>query len=333
MLRRHCCLPLLSALALWTTACFGEYVPAQAGSSGASGTDTDLPTNSTAAASTGASSSSSGGAPLCEHADILILTDVSVSMAPFATGIFNVILALGAQFEATLADVGSYRIGVAFNAPPVINATAFGVPEEAEQCTRLGSLVRGQDPCVEEFGSRPYLTEQDELGGGITCIASGFFGGGLPPEYERPRILDSLVEILEAEDDPELSVCNAGFHQAPDPLFIIVIADAEDESDLSVVEATARAIGSQGTSLRNVGIFVIGADGNGCPDDLQEACGADPVCRLQEFIVSGFNNANLDSNVRRFNICRSLEDDPADVAADLLVQLSAVLFQVCGRAE
>lgn len=323
--------PLLGASMLFVSACFGEYAPATDPPQGTDVSTTAATTSTTSGGSTESSSSSTGEAPLCDHVDIVILTDVSISMAPFANGILNVILAMGTMIDATLADFGTYRLALAFNAPPLVNEGAFSLPQDGKQCTQLGALVRGQDACVEEFDSRPYLTEADDLGPALTCLAQGVISGGLNAAYERPQIFDTLLAILEVDDDPTLAACNEGFHQAPDPLVVIVIADADDQSDATVLDAVTRALASQGgESLENVGVFVIGADGSGCPSDTPNACGALPACRVQEFADRGFSNVGLPDNVRRFNICRSLEENSADVAAALLAQLSAVLVSVCG---
>jgi len=321
--RRISC--LFGASALLCSGCFGRYAPAD--------TDTEAGSavsSSTAVSSTG-SSSSTGDADVCEHLDILILTDVSVSMAPFAAGIVNVLLALGTRIEDTFGGVGGYRLALTYNVPPVVNEGAYSVPPEGEQCTQLGALVRGQDDCVEAFEGRPYLTDADDLGAGLSCLAAGLVGGQWDESYETPRTLDAIVSVLEAEGQPATAACNEGFHRSPDPLLIIVIVDSEDESEASVLEAVTDAVATQGTSLENVGIFVIGADASGCPDQdiLENECGALPSCRVQEFIDRGFNNVSLGGNVRRFNICRSLEDDSAAVADDLLEQISAVVLNLC----
>ncbi len=324
---------LLGATMLFVPSCFGEYVPATEASQTTGGpTTTTTMTSSTTTSGASTTSSESSAAPLlCEHVDILILTDVSLSMAPFANGIVNVLLALGTMIETTLADVGTYRLGLAYNAPPISNEGAFSVPEGTNQCTQLGALVRGQDDCVEAFDSRPYVNEGDDLGSGLTCLAQAVISGEFNPAYERPQTLDSLLALLEVDDDPVLTACNEGFHQAPDPLVVILIVDADDESDASVLEAVTRAVATQGSpSLRKVGVFVVGADASGCPSTAQNECGARPACRVQEFLDRGFTNVGLPGNVRRFNICRSLEENSADVASSLLAQLSAVLVEVCG---
>lgn len=256
-------------------------------------------------------------------------------MAPFASGIVEVLFALGPRIEQTLAEVGTYRFALAYNAPPIVNQGAYSVPGDGGGCTQLGALVRGQDACVEAFDERPFLTEEDDLGGGITCLAQGLLSGQVSATYERPQILDTLLALLGADDDPALEACNEGFHQSPDPMVVILIADADDESDGTVFNAVAEAIGTQeGPSLKDVGLFVIGTDASGCPDpavDEGNDCGAEPACRVQEFIDIGFVNPALERNVRRFNICRTLDKDTADVAEALLVQLTAVIAQVCSQ--
>ncbi|MGH1346513.1 MAG: hypothetical protein ACRBN8_33410 [Nannocystales bacterium] len=312
---------------LFASGCFGDYAPAEEGSQ-STATPTSGGSSTTNLAGTDASSS--GSPLLCEHVDLLILTDVSVSMAPFANGIVDVLLALGPEIEDTLAGVGTYRLALAYNAPPIVNQGAFSVPDEGEGCTQIGALVRGQDSCVEAFDGRPFLTDADDLGSGLTCLAEGVISGGVDAAYERPRILDSMLAILEADEDPALAACNEGFHQSPDPLVVIVIADADDESDATVLEAVTRAVSTQDTaSLRNIGVFVIGADASQCPSEADNECGAQPACRVQEFVDRGLINTGLEGNVRRFNICRSLEDNVADVAASLLDQLSAVVVEAC----
>lgn len=328
MLTSRRSLPLLGATMLFASGCFGEYTPSLEATESSTGA---MNGTSSSGSSTSSSSSSTGEPLLCDHVNILILTDVSVSMAPFASGIVNVLLALGAQIEETLASVGTYRLALAFNSPPIVNAGAYFVPEGGEGCEQVGALIRGQDACVEEFDRRPFLTESDDLGGGLTCLAEGVLAVGLNPAYERPRILDTLLAILGATDEPALSVCNEGFHESPDPLVVIVIADAEDESDVSVIEAVTRAVGTQqGPNLKKIGVLVVGEDTSACPDDAGSDCAAEPACRVQEFIDSGFSGP-LEGNVRRFSICRSLEENnSAEVAADLLDQLRPVLVSVCG---
>jgi len=317
-------LPLVGAVMLCASACFGEYVPDEASQS------TTLPTTGSSSAESSVASSS--GEPLsCDHVDLLILTDVSVSMAPFANGIVDVLLALGTEIEESLAGVGTYRIALAYNAPPIVNQGAFSVPDGGEGCTQVGALVRGRDACVEEFGGRPFLTEGDDLGSGLTCLADGVISGNLNAAYERPRILDTMLAVLGADEDPTLAACNEGFYEAPAPLVVIVVADADDESDATVLEAVTQAVATQDTpNLRSIGVFVIGADASQCPTEDENECGAEPACRVQEFIDRGFINTGLEGNVRRFNICRSLEEDIADVAGALLTQLSAVVVEVCG---
>lgn len=331
-IRRH--LPPLGAAMLLVSGCFGDYVPARDASqtTGASTTTTTTTGGGSLDSSAVSSSSSSGGPALCEHLDLLILTDVSLSMAPFATGIINVLVALGTLVESTFAEFGTYRVGMVFNAPPVLNENAFSVPDGGEGCTQLGALVRGQGACIQDFDERPYLTEQDALGPGLTCLSEGLLMGNVNVAYEQPRILDALLAVLGADNDPAREICNEGFYESSDPLVVIVIADAEDESDASVLEAVTRAIGTQpGTSLRNIGVFVIGEDTAMCPEDVESECVAEPACKLQEFLDSGFSGP-LEGNVRRFSICRSQEDDPAAVAQSLLDQLTPVIAQVCSQA-
>ncbi len=314
----------------FATGCFGEYEPPAA--------DTELPTSSAAEASVGSStevgpgdgssSSTSSGAPICEQLDILIVTDVSLSMAPFATGIINVLLALGTRIEDTLGGVGTYNLALSYNVPPNVNEGAFEVPPDGEGCTQLGALVRGQDACVEEFDGRPFLTEMDDLGAGLTCLAGGLIGGQWNAIYETPRTLDSIVAFLE--NDTSVAACNAGYHQSPDPLLIILIVDSEDESESTVLQAVTAAVATQGTSLESIGVFTIAADASMCPDEEENECGALPACRVQEFLDSGFSNVGLGDNLRRFNICRSLEMDSAAVADDLLEQMSGVIVNLCG---
>lgn len=325
-------LPTFGAMLLAVSGCFGEYTPASEASQ-----STDLPTTTTTTSgtslgtSTEGSSTSSSAPSLCDHLDLLILTDVSISMAPFATGIVNVLISLGTMVEATFAEVGTYRVGMAFNAPPILNQNAFSVPAGGEGCTQLGALVRGQGECVQDFDERPYLTENDDLGSGLTCLSEGLLMGNFNIAYERPRILDTLLAVLGADNDRAREICNEGFYESSDPLVVIVIADAEDESDASVLEAVTRAIGTQpGTSLRNIGVFVIGEDTAMCPDDVESECVAEPACKLKEFTDSGFSGP-LEANVRRFSICRSQEKDFADVAESLLEQLTPVIAQVCDQ--
>lgn len=326
---------------LFASACFGEYAPSQEASQSTAvatttttttAVATTTTTGGTSVGSSTASTSSSSGEPLlCEHLNILILTDVSVSMLPFANGIANILIALGGQIGETLDDVGTYRLALAFNAPPLVNEGAFSLPGGGAGCTQVGALVRGQDDCVLDFDERPYLTEEDDLGAGLTCLSTGVTAAGFNLAYERPRIFDTLLAILGAHDDAALAICNEGFHESPDPLVVILIADADDESDGTVLEAVSGAIGTQpGSSLKNIGLFVIGEDASECPMDAGEDCVAEPACRVQDFIDRGFNNAGVGDNVRRFNICLSLNDETADVAASLLTQLTAVLDQVCG---
>lgn len=326
--RRIC--SVAAALALSASGCFGALSSEPLETDGSTGLASGGPASTGASTLTGADSST--GAPLvCEHLDILILTDVSLSMATFANGIINVLLALGTRIEETFEGVGSYNIALGYNVPPVVNEQAFEVPPSGEGCTQLGALVRGIDACVEDFDGRPYLTNEDDLGAGLTCIGGGLIGTQWDASYETPRTLDSIVALLEGDDDPALSACNEGFHESPDPLLIIVIVDEEDESETTVLEAVTSAVATQGTSLESVGVFLIGADASGCPDDEPNVCGARPVCRVQEFIDRGFNNVGLGDNVRRFNICRSLERDSAAVADDLLVQITAVVQNLCAR--
>lgn len=289
------------------------------------------PTSSGGAVVSTSGDVSTGGPPVCEHLDILIITDVSLSMATFANGIINVLLALGTRIEETFDGVASYNIALAYNVAPFVNQQAFEVPMDGEGCTQLGALVRGIDACVEEFDGRPYLTNDDDLGAGLSCLGGGLIDTQWDESYETPRTLDSLVALLEGEDDPALSACNEGFHRSPDPLLIILIVDEEDESETSVLEAVTSAVATRGTSLESVGVFLIGADASGCPDDEPNGCGAYPVCRVQEFLDRGFNNVGLGDNVRRFNICRSQERDSASVADALLVQMTATLQNICTR--
>ena len=290
-----------------------------------------MPSGGAVESSSGQGDTSTGEPLVCEHLDILVLTDVSLSMAPFANGIINVLLALGTRIEETFEGVGSYNIALGYNVAPVVNEQAFEVPAAGEGCTQLGALVRGIDACVEDFDGRPYLTDEDNLGAGLTCLGGGLIGAQWDASYETPRTLDSIVALLEAEDDPVVSVCNEGFHQSPDPLLIILIVDEEDESEATVLEAVTSAVATQGTSLESVGLFLIGADASACPDDQPNACGAHPVCRVQEFVDRGFNNVGLGDNFGRFNICRSLERDSAEVADDLIVQITAVVQDLCAR--
>lgn len=321
------------ALALSVSGCFGALAdaPADTDTSTSVASTGVVPTGGASVTSSGVDASSSGEPLVCEHLDILVLTDVSLSMAPFANGIINVLLALGTRIEETFEGVGSYNLALGYNVPPVVNEQAFEVPADGEGCTQLGALVRGIDTCVEDFGGRPYLTNEDDLGAGLTCLGGGLIGGQWDASYETPRTLDSVVALLEGEDDPALSACNAGFHRSPDPLLIILIVDDEDASETSVLQAVTSAVATQGTSLENLGLFLIGADASGCPDDEPNACGALPACRVQEFIDRGFNNVGLGDNVRRFNICRSLERDSAAVADDLLDQITAVVDNVCAQ--
>lgn len=322
---------LLSAGVLLASGCFGEYAPGAVETDVASGSTASAASTTTDVTSTtgevASSSSSTGPAPVCEHLDILFLTDVSVSMAPFAQGIINVILALGTRVDETFGGVGSFNLAFAYNAPPNVNEQAVEVPPNGEGCTQLGALVRGVDDCVYDYDGRPYLTEGDDLGAGMTCLAGGLIAGQWSPLYETPQTLDTIVAFLEGEST--LSACNAGFHTPPNPLLIILIVDSEDESQASVIQAVTAAVAARGTSLESVGLFVIGADASGCPDDQPNACNALPACRVQEFIQAGFTNVGLSDNVRRFNICRALEEDAADVADDLLGQLSAVISGLC----
>ncbi len=317
-----------AALTLLASGCFGK-LPSEPLETDASTASTSSGTGSSVASTSNGADSSTGAPLVCEHLDVLFLTDVSLSMAPFANGIINVLLALGTRIEETFDGVRSYNIALGYNVPPVVNEQAFDVPSGGEGCTQLGALVRGIDACVEEFDGRPYLTHEDDLGAGLTCIGGGLIGTQWDPSYETPRTLDSIVALLEGEGDPTLSVCNDGFHESPDPLLIIVIVDEEDESETTVLEAVTSAVATQGTSLESVGVFLIGADASGCPDDEPNACGAHPVCRVQEFIDRGFNNVGLGKNVRRFNICRSLERDSAAVADDLVEQITALVRNLC----
>ena len=321
--------PSLGVFVLLASGCFGGYVPAGETDLGTSSTSVQASTSADASSTTadGSSTSSTGTTPVCDHLDILFITDVSVSMAPFAQGIINVLLALGTRVEETFGGVGTYNLAFAYNAPPAVNDQALEVPPDGDGCTQLGALVRGIDDCVYDFDGRPYLTDEDDLGAGMTCLAGGLISGQWSPLYETPQTLDTIVAFLEGEYT--LSVCNAGFHTSPGPLLIILIVDDEDESQSSVLQAVTTAVATQGTSLEPVGLFVIGADTADCPESLPNACNAKPACRVGEFIDRGYTNVGLGDNVRRFNICRSLETDSSAVADDFIAQISAVISGVC----
>ncbi|MCR9164927.1 MAG: hypothetical protein ACE37F_30710 [Nannocystaceae bacterium] len=319
-----------AAVALSVSGCFGALPPEATATDASSTTGAVDAVTSTGLVAASSDGDSSSGAPLvCEHLDILVLTDVSGSMAPLAGGIINVLLAIGTRIEEAFEGVGTFNIALGYNVAPVVNQQAYEIPAGGEGCTQLGALVRGVDECAEDFELRPYLTDDDDLGAGLTCLGGGLISAQWDPSYETPRTLDSIVALLEAEDDPALTACNEDFHRSPDPLLIVLIIDAEDESEASVLEAVTSAVATQGTSLENVGLFLIGADASGCPDDDPNACDAHPSCRVQEFIDRGFTNVGLGENVRRFNICRSLERDSAAVADDLLVQMTAVVQNIC----
>lgn len=329
-LRRSIC-ALACASSLLGAGCFGELgAESTTETEGSSG----LATTSTGLQTSGELSSSSSGGSVCEHLDILVITDVSLSMAPFAQGIVELFIAMGARLDETFEGLQSYNIALTYNVAPVVNELAFEVPAEGDGCTQLGALVRGIDECVEEFDGRPYLTKKDQLGTGLECIA-----GGLSSHYdlshERPRALDSVVAFLESGRDDALSACNAGFHDPSDPLLIVLIVDSDDESDLSPLEAATSAIGAEGSSLENIGVFLIGADASNCPDEEANECGAEPACQVQEFLDIGFNNASLGANLRRFNLCRAHDErgdaDVAAVADDLIAQMSAVFPALCAE--
>ncbi len=266
-------------------------------------------------------------------------------MAPYSVGILETIFALGAGIEGVLAEVGDYHFGITFNSSPLDNQDAYALPRspDTDRCTELGALIRGQDECAATFEGRAYITAADELGAGLSCLAGPLTSVSLAYPHEEQRTLDTLVAVLESALRPALAVCNEGFHAAGDPLIVVIIVDDVDLSTTSVIEAVGDSIASQGTSLRNVGVLLIGADPSSCTDGggtggttegssstgSEPACEAVPSCRVHDFIRSGFPGSLIDDNVRQSNICRTLEDDTAAVAAEVEQHLVELIATVC----
>ncbi len=273
-------------------------------------------------------------------------------MAPYASGVLDAVFALGPAFEEVLADVGDYHFGITFNSPPLVNTDAYMLPPDpvTDSCTELGALVRGQSDCVDEFEGRPYLTSADELGSGLLCLSGQLPSGMLLFEHEEQRTLDTLVAILESDDDPALSACNEGFHERGDPLIVVVIIDDLDLSMTDVTVAVARAIASQGGgTLDNVGIILIGADPAECEGDsgtgttttgdgtsssstgsAEPSCDATPSCRVHEFLVSAFPGELYENNIRQTNICNAIDAETSGVAGGVEQQFIDLFAAVCG---
>jgi len=265
--------------------------------------------------------------------DILVVFDVSASMAPYTDGIQNAVIALGAADQTIFDQVAGYHAGFTLNAPVALNADAPA--PDGQTCTQLGALVRPRESCSAEVMGRPYLTEEDNVILSLGCLAAPITGAPLPMEYEDPLTLAALEAILRSDADPALSTCNEGFHRPGDPLLVVLVIDDEDASGGSISSYIPGVVASQGSdNLANMGVLLIGADDASCDDGGggttgDPGCDAIPSCRVGAFLESIF--AGLpDDHVRRMNLCRALDDDPGEIAADIDQHLTDLYAVICG---
>jgi hypothetical protein len=290
-------------------------------------------TGSTAGLSTGSSSGTSSGTsesesesetvsstgmvtPPCEELDLLVIIDQSMSMEVYEDKVIAASLELFTVLQESLSKIPSYHIGFTF---------ASEVMHNEVECQGVGSLLRRSplEDCSELYmGGRPYVTEQDEFGPAMLCLASA--GSLNVIEEQNARPAETILNVSSPEANMK-GGCNEGFFRPEAAFAIALVTDVDDDLDGSVL-----MYGSLGEPYdwyskiweRNefvaerVGIGVISAPALEDPE-----CDAGAAPRLHEFL----DLFNLENTVR-VNIC----DDEQQIADQFGAGLEALLTNTCG---
>lgn len=341
-------LAIAAALTVPLAGCFGTYQPLMDDETGSTSTGdssggADVPSSTTAGSdsSSGAADESSsdtttgapvrdttGGPDACDHIDVLVVVDMSSSMADYLNG--GLLQGLFAVTDAgldTLDSIGSYHIGLTTNGGLPSNAMSSTLPD-AEDCTEVGSLIRPlTESCEGAVGEHPFIDETSNLVPAFTCLIQGALGD--VSAAEEHRTIDAIGNALSADANAEGS-CNAGFHADDDPLLIIVASDGED---LSMMDPQQIAGPFQSGTPRQVTVAVFGGPVCECerPEPREcnaEGCAAAPPCRVQEVTNLLFASIDPDEQTRFTELCST----PDEIEAGLEFALNDLAALACEGA-
>ncbi|MEM6990494.1 MAG: hypothetical protein AAF721_08355 [Myxococcota bacterium] len=348
---------LAPALLVALGGCFGEFVPpaaADATSTVADSSDADSGSSTTGSATTtgiaGSSESTDGGpaplrlpsSPSC-HLDILFVIDFSASMGAYEAVLFEAVFGLVGRFPTLLGELGSYHVGITTNSSVPWNDSAFfPAGEEPLDCTGVGSLSRPPDEaCYDLLEGNPYIGKNTDLGAALSCTAMAVDPGGRALEPADPV---AAIRSAISSDMNEDGHCNAGFHDPADPLVVVLVTDADDDtSPLEPVAAAADILDSVGLNPAKLAMSVISGSTCSCGDDGKPGCGAEcppnpkhgppqAPCRILGLTELLFAADGLEDHVRFTDICETPTDRFDPFGAALIEAVADQADRVCAAA-
>lgn len=306
----------------------------------------------------GGSGSDTTAEPLeCDHVDILFVVDFSVSMAVFSDT-FGALLPAADELIDGLERVDSYHIGITTNSGVPQNAAAYVPPEgttggsmtggsttgsttttgdsttgssgpEPPSCEEIGSLFRPvEQECYEMLEGRPYVTKGDAVAAGLLCLIGEPLL--LDLELETPRTVEAIIAALGDANEP--GGCNEGFHQAGDPLVIIVVTDADDVGGPFPPIAAATIIANEGTA-DTLAFTLLSEPTCSCPGAPEPCrgdvgCPAQPPCKLVS-VAEDLFGTDQPGRVRETDLCNALRGNDRPFQEALLTAIEEQLPLVC----
>lgn len=308
---------VLAASSILLCACFGTYVPPQDTES--SGTSGVTPPATSSSTSTGPSSSTSGtatdpststadttGAPSCEHVDFLFMVDAGMDPA-YNELLMTTIVSNATNITTWLGDLDSIHFGLTTTASVQAN---MADPE----CMEPGSLIQpaGFPTCPD----RPFIDNVDDLNNLVQC-----FGPALTTPAPDGEVSSPIVSLISALDPVANGPggCNEGFHDAGDPIVLIIFTDSDDGSMTNLAAAAGAVFLQEGLPPSAVALVVIagpidGCDGEGGDGGEPITCGVDELpleaaCRLDGFSRYMLDDQGLADNSEFWNLCDAQQDD------------------------
>jgi|GEM_PF-1655704 len=341
--------PIVCALALASTGCFGEFVPPVSAEGSSTGTALGNESTADASTSTDGGSESTAAAPtrlpdeLGCHVNVLFVIDLSNSMSPFAGDFLDSLFGLSTTFPKLLAEFESYHIGFTTNSVVPWNDVAY-VPEGGTRldCTGSGSLSRPLDlDCYEAFNGRSYLTEATDLSDALECLANDIDPIVLLGEELEVAMPLAAIENALSSELNEPGACNAGFYREDQPLVIVIVTDSDDDSGMIVPAGPSTALLAKVGDPRRLAISMIAGPACSCNVDNPPACSAEcppeldfppqPPCTLLTMADLLFPDG-LEDNLQFTDICTTTEDGSNPYGTALGQALADQANRVCDGA-